>query len=353
MREDYYKCQLFEFIGNGLLQQKSFSFVQQEIKLLEPKDNGQISFKRIENTFTISKLLNLNKVRKEKPLAILTIKNNLALLQHTFEKIESNFVFDDLCFLVVDDRSSDAQIEDYCRAKMLPYCRVENSLDEFNFSVLNNIGAFIAKEVGCEEIVLWNSDLWPEDKFSVSTVLSKHRATGSTISGTKLIYPKISVGSNTGDSDNIEFHFKEKVGSWRGTVQYGGGAPMPSGQPNSVIFLHVGRFSEPNWYLVDCDKPEVFVTGAFMVLDLEWFLANGGLNCSLANQAQDVELCYRAFLQGRTISYFGKGVQLSHDESAVQFKENTKVSPQAVSDELLSSKLLKGDAFYEKFFRRA
>ncbi len=343
-KQDYAFCKLFEIgdLGNN------FEFEQFELK--EPVPHGDtISFTKTLNKFVVKNSSNIDKISGAKPLALLCIKNNVDLLKFTYSKMKFYYTFDHIDLLVIDDRTTDSSIEDFCKSENLPYVRVENSLDEFNFSVLNNIGAYFAKKAGCETIILWNSDLWPCDKNSIVDILEKHEKHGCTISGTKLIYPKVSHDGSSGESDNIKTHFPKLTGKWRGTIQFGG-SQYYLDQNSCMQFVHDGRFKASNFWRSNTDKPELFITGAFQVIQLQWFLENGGLHCSLANQLQDVELCLRALRENKTIYYFGKNM-LEHDESLVQFNQKTKQNQQAKIDHMLFTKINTANSFYDTLLK--
>lgn len=340
--KDYSYCNLFNLgdIGN------EFSFEQVELKdPVKKLGTDEFTYKKVVNKFIVKNSQNIEKISGNKPLAIITIKNGIDLLKFTVEKLEKNYVFDDVDFIIVDDRSDDNSILDFCNEKRIPYVRVENSLNEFNFSVLNNIGAYFAKKAGCEDIILWNSDLWPEDKETVRNVYEKHKKNVSTISGTKLLYPLVSYDGKSEDTENVNFHFPEQMGKWRGTVQFGGGRYHID---RKIKPFHVGRFLDKNKTIVNCDTCCDWITGAFMIIDLNYFYKSGGLCCSLANQSQDVEFCYRAILDDKRIMYFGRDNQLYHDESLIQYKEKTKLSAQVNIDESIFSRMVSSRSFYEK-----
>ena len=74
------------------------------------------------------------------------------------------------------------------------------------------------------------------------------------------------------------------------------------------------------------------------MIDLEWFITNGGLNPSLSKNFQDVDICLRANEQNNSVYYFGKDIYFYHDESVSLIKEG-KNDTQLVSDHVLFGKI--------------
>lgn len=338
--KDYERCQLFSVEKFD----KKVTFEQPEIKLQDRFVVGDkliasstYKFDIERNKWTVE-TTGFERIDKNKPLAIITIKNNLDLLKFTHSKMKEFECFEHIGLLVVDDRSTD-DIKSFCLKENIVYCRCENSLNEFNFSVLNNIGAWIAKMAGCSEIIMWNSDLWPDSSDTIPKLIELHRKEGSTISGAKLLYPEQSWKQTEEASENILTHFPKMANGYKGTIQFGGTLFTIDSAHGDIFPNHSCRFCNRNIPIANTDKTEVFVTGAFQIVNLEWFFNGGGYNCSLANQFQDVDLCYRANEEGRIVMYFGKNKHLLHDESVVQFTEKTKFSKQYLTDHVLYKKL--------------
>jgi GT2 family glycosyltransferase len=207
--------------------------------------------------------------------------------------------------------------------------------------MLCNIGAYIANKLGCEEIILWNNDLWVEKREYLETIIKKHREDNSTISGAKLLYPLKSFNGDTEDSENVKQHFPNmKDGKWRGTVQFGGSSWIQTSGPILFSPVHKRRFENARHYLVNDEHAEIFVTGAFQVIDLNWFINNGGMNPSLSKNFQDVDLCLRASTQNDKVMYYGRDLFFWHDESLTFYSGNEKKNDkQFISDHVLFGKL--------------
>jgi GT2 family glycosyltransferase len=71
------------------------------------------------------------------------------------------------------------------------------------------------------------------------------------------------------------------------------------------------------------DKLQEFVTGAFQIINLKWFIESGGLNPSLSKNFQDIDLCLKAVSQDKKVFYFGKENYLFHDESVTISKNKS------------------------------
>ena len=213
--------------------------------------------------------------------------------------------------------------------------------------MLNNIAALLSHKLGGKTFILWNSDLWVDNKNHFEDLIRLHLENNSTISGSKLLYPVESLHKEE-HSDNIKNHFPNKLdGSYKDTVQFGGArwipTPIPSTIGNASCFLphHFMRFSSKLDNRVNCNYGTEFITGALQVLDLDWFISVGGLNPSLPKNFQDVDLCLRALEDQRAITYFGKDIHFYHDESYTFYrnKDEKKIDNQMSADTALFGKL--------------
>jgi GT2 family glycosyltransferase len=334
----FFECSLFK--EDLDVMSRPFSVKQKEL-LLSDIVGQQAKFGQVDVEYKCKFVFQESGFDKQKPFIIIPSRNNVELIKYTINNLLENKV-DQICnIMIVDDRSTDDYLSALKDKKQISYLRVDNEKG-FNFSMLCNIGAYIANKLGCEEIILWNNDLWVDKREYLETVIKKHREDKSTISGTKLLYPLKSFSGSTEDSENVKQHFPNmKDGKWRGTVQFGGGAWAQF--PNAPILfspLHFKRFSQPDNHLVNCDKGETFITGAFHLYDLSWFIKNGGLNPSLSKNFQDVDVCLRASEDNKKVMYYGKDLFFWHDESltfnSVGEKKNDK---QMTSDHVLFGKV--------------
>lgn len=334
----FFECSLFKEDLDVL--SRPFSVKQKEL-LLSDIVGQQAKFGQVDVEYKCKFVFQESGFDKQKPFIIIPSRNNVEIIKYTINNLLENKVEQICNIMIVDDRSTDDYLYALKDKKQISYLRVDNEKG-FNFSMLCNIGAYIANKLGCEEIILWNNDLWVDKREYLETVIKKHREDKSTISGTKLLYPLKSFSGSTEDSENVKQHFPNmKDGKWRGTVQFGGGAWAQF--PNTPILfspLHFKRFSQPDNHLVNCDKGETFITGAFHLYDLSWFIKSGGLNPSLSKNFQDVDICLRAVEDGRKVMYYGKDIYFLHDESltfnSVGEKKNDK---QMTSDHVLFGKV--------------
>ena len=285
-----------------------------------------------------------------KPVAIIPIRDNSELLQYTLNNFKKNNFFDRVHVIIVDDRSTE-NLKKICKKHKVNYLRVDNEVG-FNFSMLNNIPAFIASNLGATQIILWNSDLWIDNIESFDKFLALHNEEQSTISGSKLLYPIESMHPD--DSVNIKTHFPDKLGgSYRGTVQFGGSRWMrrsmktANGNVDMMLPYHFLRFASPDEPRVNSNYATEFVTGALQLIDLDWFIGVGGLNPSLAKVFQDVDLCLRAVQDNKKVMYLGKDIQFFHDESYNHYsnRDEKKMDLQFSSDHGLFTKIWKDKIF--------
>lgn len=334
----FFECSLFK--EDLDIMSGPFSVKQKEL-LLNNVVGQQAKFGQVDVEYKCKFIFQESGFNKQNPLIIIPSRNNVELIKYTINNLLENKV-DQICnIMVVDDRSTDDYVSALKDKKQISYLRVDNEKG-FNFSMLCNIGAYIASKLEYSEVILWNNDLWVEKREYLESVIKKHREDNSTISGTKLLYPLKSFNGDTSDTANISNHFPNmKDGKWRGTVQFGGG--MWAQFPNTPILfspLHYKRFIEPENALVDCDKGDTFVTGAFHLIDLKTFIKLGGYNPSLSKNFQDVDLCLRTIENKNKVMYYGKGVRFLHDESltfnSVGEKKNDK---QMTSDHVLFGKI--------------
>ena len=320
----FYNCSFFEE-----QKQKDTSFIVKQSELvLDSVVKGKHKFKKKEVNYRCKWKIS-NQFDNKKPCVLIPTKDNLDLLKYTLNNLKEFDITTKTNVVIIDDRS-EQEIESLLE-ESISYLRVDNDKG-FNFSMLNNIPAKLCYDLGCEIIILWNSDLWCNDAQALDILLKKHKDNNCTISGTKLIYPPQSM-SLTGevDNENIKTFFKDKLnGTWRNTVQFGGDF-------YNNHFHHYGRFKDPDEYRIDCDRPATFITGAFQIIDLKKFIAIGGLNPSLSKNYQDNDLCFKVVESGDKVFYFGKDYSFYHDESATMIEN--KLDNQFKSDQVLFGKI--------------
>jgi len=332
--KSFYEC---TFFTTEWEETRFFSVNQQEIRLKKALQGGNHTFEILEVVYSCE----WNRSEEwvlDAPCVLIPIKDNRDLLSITIKNIKDNCINKICNIIVIDDRSTE-NIKEIVLQNKFSYLRVDNNKG-FNFSMLNNIAAKVCYTLGTSTIILWNSDLWAANEKWFPLLLAKHKNSSSTISGTKLLYPPEEISLNKGDTGNILLHFPNKLGSWRETVQFGGGEWVNTSAFSPLILspIHAKRFRDKHNVLVNKDSITSFITGALQVIDLNWFIYTGGLNPSLSKVFQDVDMCLRAIEENKKVMYFGEDMYFYHDESATLIKEN-KVDLQYDSDHILFSKI--------------
>lgn len=335
----FYNCSLFNKHINDLT---NFSFIQEELILSDVNNKNKFEKISVEYKCKFFSKTQLG----TKPVAIICTKDSTQLMKFTLDKIKTFNILSYIDLIVVDDRSIE-DIKSICDEFGASYLRVDNQKG-FNFSTLNNIAAKIAYDAGCDTIILWNNDLWPENEQTIKELLTLHKEHNSIISGTKLLYPNFSWNGSTKTPENILQHFKEKSDTYRGTVQFGGALMMFNSNFNTYFPNHFKRFAEKSDLFVNSNKLDFFITGAFQIINLEWFIKIGGLNPSLSKNFQDVDICFRAVKDKKPVYYFGKDLYLCHDESVTISKN--KFDKQFFSDHILYSKIWNMENFLKHIF---
>ena len=302
-------------------------------------DRGEVRFRKVEVEHTAH--FKLATIHPDKPAIIIPTRDNLKMLAFTLQNLAEHGVVAHSNVMVVDDRSGQGQeVATLCRAQGVSYIRVDNTKG-FNFSMLTNIAAHCAYQHDIGQVVLWNDDLWVPDSRVFPALLEAHRRDENTITGTRLLYPPRGFARGAGGSGKSVGGLANR----EGTVQFGGSVFLrqtlvPGHQ--TLVPQHACRFVPADHHRVRCDRAELFVTGAFCIIDLRWFVEAGGLNVSLARTLQDVDLCLRANEQDRRVMYQGRDCCLYHGEGSTLGPEGLQ-DRQFASDALLYTKLWKDE----------
>lgn len=263
-----------------------------------------------------------------KPLILMPSRDRPELIARTVGNLLTHGAHDLCDILLIDDRSTVDYRPIVRESGSLSYLRVDTD-GGFNFSMLCNIGGFIARELGHDTIILWNNDVWIERAEDLGSLLRKHRQDGATLSGAKLLYPAAAASPIEADTDTESC-------SRSGTVQFGGFAWIRDpGRPDVFTPVHVHRFAERSDPRVNCDRIDICLTGALLVIDLAWFARAGGLNPSLAASFQDLDLCLRACLERRRAMYYGADIFFWHAESESLGPAKERRDPRLRSDRAL------------------
>ena len=322
----FYECNLFNEKIDNL---SNFSFTQNELEFKKTK-NTKLYFSKNKVSYKVTS--DISNLKKNKDCLIIPVRDNIELLNFTLDNLKKFKILNNFNVIVVDDRST---IDLSSLVKNFKCCYVRVDYEKtFNFSMLNNIAAYICHKNKIENIILWNSDLWCHDEKTLTDLIDLHKKEESTISGTKLLYPE-ETNKHFDITENIKTYFPHKYFSFKGKVQFGNGEYVYS--QGDLNPRHVKRFYNRDNYFVNSDCPSRFITGAFQIINLEWFINTGGLNPSLSKNYQDSDLCLKAIDEGKKVFYFGKDRHFYHGESVSFLKD--KKNEDLHKDHLLFNKI--------------
>jgi len=275
----------------------------------------------------------------QNPALLLSIKDNSDLLKLTLNNLHTYKINNVANILIIDDRPSDESNKNIAIDFGCSYLKTTNSQNVFNFSMLHNLAVHILyqKHKDLKTIILWNSDLWTKDSNTLPELLKLHQEEQSTISGTKLLYP----------DEDCPYSIPEKANM----VQFGGSMFGPRPNYYGLFPLHLYRGYESNNEKVNCNKGEMFITGAFMIIDAKWFIKSGGF-CPLYQVCfQDVDLCLRGCLYGKKIFYFGKDLELYHYESYTRGLKDEKLDQRTDLDSGIYTSMWPYERIYKLLFQ--
>lgn len=301
----------------------------QDIRIIQTEDTV-VKSPYVANRYTLKpekitytgKFHEASNIFTDRPFILLCIKDNSDMLDFTLNNMKEHSVFKLGNVLVIDDRPNSLKNRELALKYDCSYLKLENSHEQFNFSMIHNIAVHVLnKRLGqLKEIILWSSDLWTDSQEVIATLIKKHREDKNIITGTKLLYP----------TEDFSYYKKDRAGS----VQYGGSMFGPRPGEAGLFPLHIFRGYPPHDPKVNCEKGELFITGAFLIIDCDWYIETGGMCPSLKASYQDVDLCLRANAQHKRVIYYGKDLHLFHYENYTldQIKEDLKKDQ--ISDKL-------------------
>ena len=320
-----------------ILRLEDMSDVPKYKETIKAGHKDKVPFVRRSVEYTVS-YNNLNRISDGtyRIPALIPTKDNIELLEFTLDNIRKYEVDNFILPVVIDDRSTNSEaIKQLADKYGAVHIRVIYESAAFNFSMINNLAAWIFYHAGKKELILWNSDLWVDNKEIVPSLIQKYhdsREINPSISlvGTKLLYPQHGfcplmdedkfISSLAADFNKDTSVFRENPPF--GTVQFGGSTfsafPYFDNRSTSPILLspaHYGRFLTEQNPAVNLDKSCSFITGAFQILDLDDFYTLGGLNPSLDINMQDIDYCQRLNKNSKVIYYFGRDKYMIHAES--------------------------------------
>ena len=273
--------------------------------------------------------------RKENIITICT-KGMEDELTFVLNKINDYKIQEDSDILVVADRPTNDNIKTICKQKKASYLKITNSLNEFNYSVINNIAATYAKILKFKTITFWNNDLWPASETSFQNILIKHKELNSSITGTRLVYPKKEIYQKVFKRKNLINSKEDRFE----TIQHAGVGfydqeSIYKGSTFPMTF-HMFRFQKKDKDKSTEDLKNIAVTGALQIINLNDFISKiKGFKPYLATSFQDIDLCLNAILaQKLDVNYIGSEYMF-HAESITVNKENHIGSNRSKSDQIL------------------
>lgn len=245
-------------------------------------------------------------------ILIICIKDNNHLLNFCLDNIYKNHINEYCDILLLDDRPSSDDNRFLCLDKKITYCKVNNTNDTFNYSIINNIGASYARLFNKKRIVFWNSDLWADNPNTLKEILKTHIDKNNSITGIKLIYPDQSDYQYLGIKKHVLGNYFTKS---HNTIQHGGIIFIPSPcliDPKKLMFMpsHQWRFYDIDHNLASVDQRCFAVTGALHIINTKDFVDLGGYSCCLASAYQDIDLCQRAVQKQLPVYYIGSKFML-------------------------------------------
>jgi len=324
------KCKLVPNVKN------EYSFIYQKYVL----DNDHNLFvKKDDNQFTFN--LSINNFRDNiKSVIIICSKDGSTILEHTLKKLEEFETSKDHDILLVDDRSVSKDIYNLANKYGASYIRIDNELDIFNYSVINNIAAIYAKKFGKTLLIFHNNDMWPSSPETLKNLVNKHEKYKSNITGCRLLYPTKKSYEDLGKPVHL---LNEKLEQIYDTIQHGGifftrmsHALSGISRKNRIVFRpqHLFRFYEKNYFFSTKDQPCFAITGALQIINISDFIEIGGLNICLASSFQDIDLCIKALEKQMTVYYVGSEY-MYHAESITNAKENITKKPELITDNII------------------
>lgn len=286
--------------------------------------------------------LRRNRFDKSKDTVLLICsKDQSRILKYSLDQLRSFGIDKKYDILLIDDRSKE-DILSISDEYGVSYLRIDNQLDKFNYSLLNNIGSCYAKAFNKKTLIFFNNDMWPKNKNSLDNVLDQHRKTKSFVTGCKLVYPSESEYEQLGKPQHL---LQPHLNQIYNTIQHGGicFAPRQSvfGDKNRNYFsenfvmapLHSWRFYNENERFASTNSSCFAVTGALQIIDTNNFIDIGGFNMTMTMAFQDIDLCIRAIKNALPVSYIGSETMI-HAESITNAFEKITQTPEFLSDNI-------------------
>ena len=314
---------IYKYDFDKKIKGNNFSVKQPQLKSQRSfYDSSVTNISQTDITFDCAYIENKN-FDSQKPTLLLSIKDNSDLLKITLSNLHTHNIHQITNIFIIDDRPQTDLNKNIAMDFGCSYLEANNTQNIFNFSMLHNLAAHVLykKHKNLKTLILWNSDLWANDSDVLVELLRLHSENHSTISGTKLVYP----------DQTFAYHNSSKAN----TVQFGGAMFAPRENEFGLFPWHLYRGYPLDDEKVNCNKGELFITGAFMIVDTKWFIKSGGFCPVFTICFQDVDLCLRAVSQNKKVFYFGKDLELYHYESYLRGRSDEKMDqPTDVDSEI-------------------
>lgn len=334
---DYISFPFQKLVGNNILSDDPHTLSVDRI-VFEANKNREMSGYLIKTDFTFQ--LIRNRFTNNNSAIIICSKDNGNILNYSLSKIKKYGIDKKYDILLIDDRSSSDDILKLSDEFNTSYLKIENSDDIFNYSVINNIGVSYLKSYNKKTVIFYNNDMWPSNEKTFDNILNKHYALNSDLTGCRLVYPTENDYLSLGKPQHLLATHLNKIYN---TIQHGGISfqlrrSFFLGNHNKEQFVytpsHLWRFCDHDQSIASTDSRCCAITGALHIIDIDKFIKIGGLNPSMSNTFQDIDLCMKLLENNMSIHYIGSEY-MYHAESISIYKDNLHTSPQFISDNIL------------------
>lgn len=311
--------------------------------LFTVSDSSTLDCKIYKNIFSFSLIRDRLSKDTNKPVIIICSKDLDQVLKFSLSKLKDFSYLDNYDIVLVDDRSSTDNIVNISDEFETSCIRIDNTLDIFNYSIINNIAAAYALSLNKKLLIFYNNDVWPSNHTVLDSLVDKHHLYKSDITGCKLLYPSKNDYENIGKPPHLLQDYLDKIYS---TIQHGGiefilrhssfmdNSRTYAGPKITFAPTHSWRFYRQDTTMSSYDTRCFAVTGALHIINSSSFVELGGLNPSLGTTFQDIDLCIRAIESNRSVYYIGSE-HLFHAESITNSRDNITQSPDFISDNIL------------------
>jgi GT2 family glycosyltransferase len=304
---------------------KKYNYNKNEKKYIDIyQSQNNFTFNLIKNRFRS----NINSV------LIICSKDNAQILNYSLNKLKEFGVLEKHDILLVDDRSINSDISDLSDKYNISYLRIDNKLNIFNYSIINNIAAIYAKHYNKTLLLFYNNDMWPSTKDTIDNLIDKHKQHNANITGCKLLYPTKQDYEQLGKPVHL---LNTKLDQVYGTIQHGGiffiTRPSYAHESSILCPMHSFRFYDKDYAFACYDQICFAITGALHIINTKDFFDLGGLNIHLSGAFQDIDLCLKALMQKMKVWYIGSEY-MYHAESITNAKENLTKTPEFAYDHI-------------------